>query len=147
VELTQEGAAIIAQRARGTPRIANRLLRRVRDIAEIRHAGIADGPVAADALALLDIDERGLDYQDRAFLSCLIEKFGGGPVGLNTLAVALSEDEDTLIDVVEPYLIQIGFLARTPRGRVATPAGYRHLGVNPPEQIVATDDDLFGAEE
>ena len=147
VEVQGSGPTIIAERSRGTPRIANRLLRRVRDIAEIRHDGIIDDRVAREALELLEIDHRGLDVQDRAFLSTLIEKFGGGPVGLNTLAVALSEDEDTLIDIVEPYLIQTGFLARTPRGRVATPAAYDHIGIQAPNVIPPElQDDLFREE-
>lgn len=132
VPIEEDGARVIAERSRGTPRIANRLLRRVRDFAEVKHDGTITRPVADAALRLLDIDERGLDKEDRNFLRTLIEKFGGGPVGLNTLGVALSEDEDTLLDVVEPYLIQVGFLARTPRGRVATPAAYDHLGVPKP---------------
>ena len=131
-ELTPEASLIIARRSRGTPRIANRILRRVRDIAEVRHAGIITPEVAEDALRLLDIDAMGLDAQDRAFLDTLINKFNGGPVGLNTLAVSLSEDDDTLMDLVEPYLIQIGFVARTPRGRIATRAAFEHLGLTPP---------------
>lgn len=145
-----KGATVIAERSRGTPRIANRLLRRVRDIAQVRHDGAITGQVAAEALALLEVDEMGLDLPDRAFLQCLLEKFSGGPVGLNTLAVALSEDEDTLIDVVEPFLIQAGFLARTPRGRVATAAAWRHLGKEPPRDTAPADpqreDDLFTGE-
>jgi Holliday junction DNA helicase RuvB len=133
VPIERDGSRLISERARGTPRIANRILRRVRDIAQVRHDGVINRAVSEQALHLLDIDHRGLDTPDRAFLSCLIEKFSGGPVGLNTMAVALSEDEDTLLDVVEPYLIQEGFLARTPRGRVATPAAYEHLGLKPPE--------------
>jgi Holliday junction DNA helicase RuvB len=138
--------ALIAGRSRGTPRIANRLLRRVRDIAQVRHTGHITSDVANDALRLLDVDARGLDTQDRAFLSALIHKFNGGPVGLNTLAVSLSEDEDTLLDVVEPYLIQSGFLARTPRGRVASPAAWKHLGLEPPAGIEVGEGtgDLFG---
>ncbi|CAN5252521.1 Holliday junction branch migration DNA helicase RuvB [soil metagenome] len=148
VETTPEAARRIAERSRGTPRIANRLLRRVRDIAQVRHDGRINEEIADGAMKLLEVDARGLDTQDRSFLSCLIDKFGGGPVGLNTLAVALSEDEDTLIDVVEPYLIQIGFLARTPRGRVATAAAYEHLGMKPPISIMSDPvvDDLFGEE-
>jgi Holliday junction DNA helicase RuvB len=146
VPITPEGALTIAERSRGTPRIANRLLRRVRDFAEVRHDGEITTDVAEGALRLLEIDHKGLDKEDRHFLECLIDKFGGGPVGLNTMAVALSEDEDTLLDVVEPYLIQIGFLARTPRGRVATPAAYEHLGLKAPEVIpdIAEPRDLFG---
>jgi Holliday junction DNA helicase RuvB len=135
VETAEAGARRVAARSRGTPRIANRLLRRVRDIAQVRHDGRITEAVAEDAMDLLEVDHKGLDLQDRAFLHCLIDKFGGGPVGLNTLAVALSEDEDTLIDVVEPYLIQVGLLARTPRGRVATPAAYEHLGLRVPPTI------------
>ncbi|MCB2156480.1 Holliday junction branch migration DNA helicase RuvB [bacterium] len=130
-----EAISLVARRSRGTPRIANRLLRRVRDIAQVRHDNHINSDVAEDALRLLDVDGRGLDTQDRALLSCLIEKFGGGPVGLNTLAVSLSEDEDTLIDVVEPYLIQIGFIKRTPRGRVATSSAFEHLGLRPPVDL------------
>ncbi len=135
VPIETEAALLIARRSRGTPRIANRLLRRVRDIAEVRHDGRITSAVAEEALRLLDIDHLGLDTQDRSFLQCLVDKFGGGPVGLNTMGVALSEDEDTLIDVVEPYLIQAGLLARTPRGRVATPAAWEHLGLKVPPQI------------
>lgn len=136
------GALAIASRARGTPRIANRLLRRVRDYAEVRHDGEITEDVAAKALEMLEIDHQGLDKEDRHFLHCLIEKFNGGPVGLNTLAVALSEDEDTLLDVVEPFLIQAGFLARTPRGRVATPSAYEHLKIKAPD--LAWQEELFG---
>ncbi len=146
VPIDEKGAFRIAERSRGTPRIANRLLRRVRDIAEIKFSGEITEEVAEESLKLLDIDEAGLDLQDRAFLGCLIDKFGGGPVGLNTLAVALSEDEDTLIDIVEPYLIQTGFIVRTPRGRMATKAGYRHLGLQAPTSIVTMEDDLFADE-
>ncbi len=142
VPVEGDGPRLIAARSRGTPRIANRLLRRVRDIAEVRHQGTVDEPVAAEALGLLEVDELGLDGQDRAFLQALIEKFGGGPTGLNTLAVALSEDEETLVDVVEPFLIQAGLLARTPRGRSATPAAYRHLGLPVPPPPTA-DGDIF----
>ncbi|MCC7392355.1 Holliday junction branch migration DNA helicase RuvB [Candidatus Sumerlaeota bacterium] len=144
VEITEEGSRMIAERSRGTPRIANRLLRRVRDIAQVRHDGVITKSVAVQALDLLEVDSRGLDSPDRAFLACLIEKFGGGPVGLNTLAVALSEDEDTLLDVVEPYLIQAGLLARTPRGRVATSGAYEHLGIQPPEVLPSVEPgDMF----
>jgi len=146
-EIEGGAARVLARRSRGTPRIANRLLRRVRDIAQVRHEGRITPAVCDDALGLLEVDERGLDAQDRAFLSCLLEKFHGGPVGLNTLAVSLSEDEDTLIDVVEPYLIQVGFLARTPRGRVATPAAWEHMGLRPPEDVFRPGGaDLFSAD-
>jgi len=134
----------IARRSRGTPRIANRLLRRVRDIAQVKASGHITSEVAIDALRLLEVDELGLDAQDRAFLECLIDKFGGGPVGLNTLAVSLSEDEDTLLDMVEPFLIQVGFLARTPRGRVATGRAFEHFKRTPPSEWSAQAD-LFNA--
>ena len=145
VPVEEDGPHLIAARSRGTPRIANRLLRRVRDIAEVRHQGTVNATVASEALGLLDVDELGLDAQDRSFLLALIEKFGGGPTGLNTLAVALSEDEETLVDVVEPFLIQAGLLARTPRGRIATPAAYRHLGLPAPPP--GGDSDLFNTPE
>jgi Holliday junction DNA helicase RuvB len=143
VPIDTEGAKVIASRSRGTPRIANRLLRRVRDIAEVRHDGRITATVASHALELLEIDALGLDTPDRALLETLTGKFGGGPVGLNTLAIALSEDEDTLIDVVEPYLIQSGLLARTPRGRVATPAAYEHLGLRVPENLPWRDEEAL----
>ncbi|NPA31391.1 MAG: Holliday junction branch migration DNA helicase RuvB [Chloroflexi bacterium] len=132
VELTPEGGAEIARRARGTPRIALRLLRRVRDFAQVRARGVIPAAVARQALEMLHIDELGLDEVDRFVLRTLIEKFGGGPVGLNTLAAAVSEDPDTLMEVVEPYLLRLGFLERTPQGRVATPRAYEHLGLPPP---------------
>ncbi len=127
-----EGAAEIAGRSRGTPRIANRLLRRVRDFAEVRHDGIVSGEVARAGLELFEVDEAGLDRLDHSILSAVIEKFGGGPVGLSTLAAAVGEETDTVEDVVEPFLLQLGFLKRTPRGRVATERAYRHLGVATP---------------
>jgi len=129
IEVTDDGATEIARRSRGTPRIANRLLRRARDFAQVERAGVIDAEVARYALARLDIDEVGLDDMDRRFLRTVVEKFGGGPVGVATLASALSEDVETLEDVYEPYLIQEGFLARTARGREATQLAYRHLGV------------------
>jgi holliday junction DNA helicase RuvB len=132
VEVDEEGAKEIARRSRGTPRIANRLLRRVRDFAQVRADGDIDGPIARKALTLFRVDEMGLDKVDGAILGALIRSFGGGPVGLSTLAVAVGEETDTLEDVYEPYLIRIGFLKRTPRGRVATPAAFDHLGVEPP---------------
>jgi Holliday junction DNA helicase RuvB len=128
VTIDAEGAAEIARRSRGTPRIANRLLRRVRDFAQVRAAGHVDRPVARDALALLDVDEAGFDKMDRALMLSIIDKFEGGPVGLDTLAAAVGEERDTIEDVYEPFLIQEGFLARTPRGRVATALAYRHFG-------------------
>ena len=132
IEVSVEGAAEIAKRSRGTPRVANRLLRRVRDFAQVRADGRIDRRVAQDALALLDVDEYGLDQMDARVLSTLIEKFEGGPVGLNTLAVAMGEDALTLEEVYEPFLIQEGYLQRTPRGRVATRRAYRRLGFSAP---------------
>ncbi len=131
-----EGITEIARRARGTPRVALRLLRRVRDYAQVRADGAITGPIAAEALALLDVDEKGLDDLDRRVLRAIIEKFGGGPVGLETISAAISEEADTIMDVVEPYLLQLGFLDRSPRGRVATRLAYEHLGLpyQEPEQ-------------
>ena len=127
-----EGTLEIAKRSRGTPRVANRLLRRVRDYAQVKAEGKITGPVARDALARLNVDEFGLDDMDARLLKTIIEKFGGGPVGLNTVAVAIGEDAATIEEVYEPYLIQQGFLERTPRGRVATPHAYRRFGITPP---------------
>ncbi len=132
VTADDEGTSEIARRSRGTPRVANRLLRRVRDYAQVKAEGSITGPVARDALARLNVDEFGLDDMDARLLTALIEKFGGGPVGLNTLAIAIGEDSSTLEEVYEPYLIQQGFLERTPRGRVATPHAYRRFGLTPP---------------
>jgi Holliday junction DNA helicase RuvB subunit len=133
VPITPEGAAEVAGRSRGTPRIANRLLRRVRDYAEVRGDGIVDEATAKAALKVYDVDQLGLDRLDRAVLRALIESFRGGPVGLSTLAVAVGEQSDTVEEVCEPFLVRAGLLARTPRGRVATDAGWRHLGKRPPE--------------
>lgn len=129
IGIDPEGAEEIARRSRGTPRIANRLLRRVRDYAEVRAGGHISREVAAEALALLEVDELGLDDIDRRVLATIIQKFGGGPVGLETIAAAISEEADTIMDVYEPYLLQLGFLERTPRGRVATRRAYAHLGL------------------
>jgi Holliday junction DNA helicase RuvB len=129
VAVDLDGADEIARRSRGTPRVANRLLRRVRDFAEVRHDGGVTGDVARAGLELFEVDERGLDKLDLAILSTVVEKFGGGPVGLSTLAAAVGEETDTVEDVYEPYLLQLGFLKRTPRGRVATERAMRHLGV------------------
>jgi Holliday junction DNA helicase RuvB len=129
VRITPDGADEIARRSRGTPRIANRLLRRVRDYAEVRADGVISSPVADAALVMLDIDGRGFDKMDKRLLMAVMETFGGGPVGVETLAAALSEERETIEEVIEPYLIQEGFLQRTPRGRVATPVAYRHFGV------------------
>jgi Holliday junction DNA helicase RuvB len=131
VVIDQPGAAEIARRARGTPRIANRLLRRVRDFAEVRGSGRIDRRAANEGLAVFGVDERGLDKVDRAILGALCARFGGGPVGLSTLAISVSEPTETLEDVYEPFLIQQGLLMRTPRGRVATPAAWAHLGLEP----------------
>ena len=132
VRTDEEGALEIARRARGTPRIANRLLRRVRDFAEVRHEGAITGTIARDGLAVFEVDEEGLDRLDHAILRSLVEKFGGGPVGLSTLAAAVGEETDTVEDVVEPFLLQLGFLKRTPRGGDDTERAYRHLGVTAP---------------
>ncbi|MGI9952666.1 Holliday junction branch migration DNA helicase RuvB [Moorellaceae bacterium AZ2] len=129
IEIEPQGAWEIARRSRGTPRIANRLLKRVRDYAQVKAAGVITLQVAREALQLLEVDEQGLDTLDRRLLETIIEKFGGGPVGLDTLAASLSEDPETLEDVYEPYLLQKGYLQRTPRGRVATELAYRHLGL------------------
>ena len=129
VEIDDAGAEAIAARSRGTPRVANRLLKRVRDFAEVRHAGSIDLEVATSALELLEVDALGLDRLDRDILRAICEKFGGGPVGLSTLAVAVGEEQDTIEDVYEPYLLQQGLLMRTPRGRVATDAAFEHLGL------------------
>lgn len=130
VEIEEDGAAEIAKRSRGTPRLANRLLKRVRDFAQVKYDGIITKEVADFALDILDVDKVGLDFNDRAILSTMIEKFSGGPVGLDTLAAALGEDAGTLEDVYEPYLLMNGFLNRTSRGRVATERAYEHLGIS-----------------
>jgi Holliday junction DNA helicase RuvB len=127
-----EGAAEIARRARGTPRIANRLLRRVRDYAQVRANGIITDAIASQALSMLEVDALGLDLMDRKLLQAIVHKFDGGPVGVESLAAAIGEERDTIEDVIEPYLIQNGFLQRTPRGRVATQTTWRHLGLIPP---------------
>ena len=132
VGLAEEGATEIARRSRGTPRIANRLLRRVRDYAQVRADGVVSKPVAEAALAMLEVDALGLDVMDRKLLGAVIDKFAGGPVGLENLAHAIGEDAETIEDVLEPFLIQQGFLQRTPRGRIASPAAYRHLGILAP---------------
>jgi len=144
VEMSPEGAVEIARRSRGTPRIANRLLRRVRDFAEV----LGDGSISADladrALAMLNVDHQGFDPLDRKLLAAMIERFDGGPVGLDNLAAAISEERGTIEDVLEPYLIQQGFIMRTPRGRVATRLAWLHLGLKPPI-VPATSDDLFAS--
>ena len=144
VDIDADGAHEIARRARGTPRIANRLLRRVRDFAEVEGDGHIDAAVAAAGLELFGVDELGLDKVDRAILTSLCDRFGGGPVGLSTLAISVSEPTETVEDVYEPFLIQQGLLMRTPRGRVATPAAWHHLGlVAPPSAYGSADPSLF----
>ena len=132
LSMAGEGAYEIARRARGTPRIANRLLRRVRDFAEIRADGHISSEVASQALDMLDVDKEGFDYMDRKLLLAVIDKFMGGPVGLDNLAAAIGEEKDTIEDVLEPFLIQQGFLQRTPRGRIATQRAYQHFGLPAP---------------
>jgi Holliday junction DNA helicase RuvB len=133
IAIDEGGAAEIARRGRGTPRVALRLLKRVRDYAEVRANGRIVRPVAQEALELLEIDALGLDEMDRQVLEAIVEKFGGGPVGLDTIAASVSEEPDTVMEVIEPYLLQMGFLERTPRGRVATPLAYEHLDIPVPE--------------
>jgi Holliday junction DNA helicase RuvB len=139
VQIAPEGALEIARRSRGTPRIANRLLRRVRDYAEVRAGGVVTREVADAALSMLDVDMHGLDVMDRKLLRAVLDKFGGGPVGVDNLAAAIGEERDTIEDVLEPFLIQQGFLQRTSRGRMATPLSYRHFGLASPSGA----DDLF----
>lgn len=142
VDIDETGAFEIARRSRGTPRVANRLLRRVRDYAEVKHDGRITKEVAAAALKMLNVDPEGLDMIDTHFLRTIIEKFSGGPVGIENLAASVGEDRDTLEDVVEPYLIQQGFVQRTPRGRVATPLAWQHFRLAPPTPVAR---DLFGS--
>jgi Holliday junction DNA helicase RuvB len=134
ISADEAGAQEIARRSRGTPRVGNRLLRRVRDFAEVRAGSLVTLSVAQDALAMLGVDEQGLDDMDRKLMLTLIEKYGGGPAGLGTLAASLSEEEDVIEEVYEPYLMQIGLLSRTPRGRVATALGYKYFGVTEPKR-------------
>jgi holliday junction DNA helicase RuvB len=137
VALDPEGGHEVARRARGTPRIANRLLRRVRDYAEVRGNGVVTQEAARDGLALFEVDDVGLDKVDRAILAAVCHRFGGGPVGLSTLAICVGEEPETVEDVYEPFLLQLGLLQRTPRGRIATPAAWAHLGLTPPEAPAA----------
>lgn len=134
VHIEADGAAEIAGRSRGTPRIANRLLRRVRDYAQVKADGVITREIASQALGVYEVDGRGLDRLDRAVLTALLKLFGGGPVGLSTLAVAVGEERETVEEVAEPFLVREGLLARTPRGRIATPAAWAHLGLVPPQQ-------------
>ena len=138
VEVEEDAADEIARRSRGTPRIANRILKRVRDVAQVKHDGSITTAVAREALTLLAVDEQGLEHMDRELLGAIVGKFGGGPVGLSTLAVALGEEPDTIEDVYEPYLLQLGFIQRTPRGRVVTDLGREHVGA-----ALRSDDQLF----
>jgi holliday junction DNA helicase RuvB len=135
VQITESGAQEVAKRSRGTPRISNRLLRRVRDFAQVKADGIVSSEVADAALKMLDVDKLGFDVMDRKLLSAVLEKFGGGPVGLDNLAAAIGEERDTIEDVLEPYLIQQGYLMRTPRGRVATSLAYQHFGLQAPKTL------------
>src|SRR4030066_2184323 len=134
IDIDEAGIGQIACRARGTPRVANRLLKRVRDYAQVMADGVITEPVAIEALSKLEIDQVGLDEIDHKVLLTIIEKFDGGPVGLETIAASISEEADTIMDVYEPYLMQVGFLQRTPRGRVATRHAYQHLGIAPPQR-------------
>jgi Holliday junction DNA helicase RuvB len=135
VEITESGAQEVAKRSRGTPRISNRLLRRVRDYAQVKADGIVSSEVADAALKMLDVDNLGFDVMDRKLLQAVLDKFGGGPVGLDNLAAAIGEERDTIEDVLEPYLIQQGYLMRTPRGRVATSLAYQHFGLQAPKSL------------
>ncbi len=143
VAIDDDGASTIARRARGTPRIANRLLKRVRDFADVRAQGRINQSVADDALGMLEVDDLGLDDIDRQVLRAIIEKFEGGPVGLDTIAAAISEEPDTIMDVYEPFLLQLGFIDRTPRGRIATRRAYAHLGIQFPEATPSGQQTLF----
>ncbi len=140
IELSEDGGREIATRSRGTPRIANRLLRRARDYAEVRAGGVIDGDVATAALDMLKVDQSGLDHMDRRLILSLIEKFDGGPVGVESLAAAIGEERGTIEDVIEPYLIQQGFMMRTPRGRMVTARAYRHFGFQPAGGAAASGD-------
>ena len=143
VPVDEEGIDEVARRARGTPRVALRLLKRVRDYAQVRGDGIVDAPTAQQALTLLEVDALGLDDLDRRVLRTIIEKFGGGPVGLDTIGAAISEESDTIMDVVEPYLLQLGFIDRTPRGRKATPLAYQHFDIPLQESTESEQPSLF----
>jgi Holliday junction DNA helicase RuvB len=144
IELEPAGAQELAQRSRGTPRIANRLLRRVRDYTEVRHDGRITESIAQQALEMLNVDSCGFDSLDQTLLTTMIDKFDGGPVGLDTLAAAIGEERGTIEEVLEPYLLQQGYIMRTPRGRVATKAAYLHFGLKPPKLLnVNETSDLF----
>jgi len=144
IGVEEEGVGELARRARGTPRVANRLLKRVRDYAQVMADGMVTGEVALEALGRLEVDHLGLDELDHKVLEAIIQKFGGGPVGLDTIAASISEEADTIMDVYEPYLLQLGFLERTPRGRMATRLAYEHLGLpyekeRPPQMTLFSD--------
>jgi Holliday junction DNA helicase RuvB len=143
VEMDADGAREIALRSRGTPRIVNRLLRRVRDYAQVRAGGVITSAVALDALAMLEVDAHGFDEVDRKLLLTIIDKFGGGPVGVGALAASISEEADAIEDIYEPYLLQIGFIDRTPRGRVATRRAYEHFGRTAPAEAPGPQKKLF----
>ncbi|MEE8392833.1 MAG: Holliday junction DNA helicase RuvB C-terminal domain-containing protein, partial [Rhodospirillales bacterium] len=145
MDLTADGAAEISRRARGTPRVAGRLLRRVRDFAAVDGSSPVDAKAADASLNRLEVDIRGLDAMDRRYLSCIADNYGGGPVGVETMAAALSEERDTIEEVIEPYLIQQGFLMRTPRGRTLAEQAYRHLGLNVPRSLAQME--LTGEDE
>jgi len=150
IRIEEEGALEICRRSRGTPRIANRLLRRLRDFAQVKGNGVISGKIAREGLELLDVDPLGLDKIDQRMMQAILVKFSGGPVGLDTIAASISESADTIEDVCEPYLMQLGFLQRTPRGRIATPEAYRYFGIKPPKSLRAKDVDqasLFPKEE
>lgn len=142
-DITADGAHEVARRSRGTPRIANRLLRRVRDYAQVKSHGVIDQDAAGRALTMLDVDPQGLDVMDRKLLEAIVHKFDGGPVGVDSLAAAIGEERDTIEDVIEPYLIQHGYLQRTPRGRTATLTTWRHLGLTPPAAASGGTGELF----
>ena len=143
IPIDEDGAYEIARRARGTPRVANRLLRRVRDFAQVEGDGVITKPVASRALDMLEVDERGLDKMDRHIMLTIIKKFDGGPIGLESLSAAVSEEKDTLEDVYEPFLIQCGYIKRTPRGRVATKRAYEHFGIKPKDENGPVQERLF----
>ncbi|MGE5547358.1 MAG: Holliday junction branch migration DNA helicase RuvB [Solirubrobacterales bacterium] len=145
-DMTADGAAEVARRSRGTPRVAGRLLRRVRDFAAVAGRSPVDAAVADAALTRLEVDKIGLDAMDRRYLSCIAENYGGGPVGVDTLAAALSEQRDTIEEVIEPYLLQQGLIQRTPRGRMLSPSGFKHIGLNPPKEVLVQLD-LLGRME
>jgi Holliday junction DNA helicase RuvB len=143
VDIVDDGASELARRSRGTPRVANRLLRRVRDFAQVRGTGVITREITHQALAMLDVEQFGLDDMDTRILKTIIEKFDGGPVGINTISAAVAEDASTIEEVYEPFLVQNGFLQRTPRGRVATPQAYRHFGYTPPAGSTGEQQALF----